>query len=68
MQKHDSMGPLAGCCETKNEHLFQKAYNRSVRYIYKSCADPDNFVRGGPTLTFFFFFELMRGGRMQIPL
>ena len=32
-----------------------------------ACADPESFVRGGPTLTTF-FFSLMRGGRVQIPL
>ena len=38
------------------------------RFNYGSCADPGSFVRGGQTLTFFFFFSLMRGGRIQIPL
>ena len=34
-----------------------------------ACADPESFVRGGPTLTFYFcFLFLMRGGRIQIPL
>ena len=37
-----------------------------------TCANPESFVRGGPTLTFFFFFvfflSLMRVGRIQIPL
>ena len=38
-----------------------------------ACADPESFVRGGSTLTTFFFnffiFYLMRGGgRIQIPL
>ena len=34
-----------------------------------ACADPEKFVRGGPTLTtFFFFFKLMRGDMIQIPL
>ena len=36
-----------------------------------SWADPESFVRGGPqlsTLTKFFFFYLMRGGRIKIPL
>ena len=36
-----------------------------------ACADPESFVRGGPTLTTFFsffFFSLIRGGRIQIPL
>ena len=40
-----------------------------------SCADPESFIRGGPTSTtffffylFYFFFSLMRGGRIQIPL
>ena len=30
-----------------------------------ACADPESFVRGGPTLT---FFKLMRRGRIQMPL
>ena len=43
-----------------------------------SCAGPERFLRGGPTLTSFFlfffflgvrfFFKLMRGERIQIPL
>ena len=32
-----------------------------------TCADPESFVRGGPILRTF-FFSLMRGGRIQIPL
>ena len=43
--------------------------------MYTSCADPESFVRGGPTLTVFFFvffscffFWLMIRGRTQIPL
>ena len=30
-----------------------------------TCADPESFVRGGPT---FFFLKLMRGERIQISL
>ena len=35
-----------------------------------ACADPESFVRGGLNLiTFFvFFFKLMRGWMIQIPL
>ena len=34
-----------------------------------ACADPENFVRGGPTLTtYLFFLKLMRGEMIQIPL
>ena len=33
---------------------------------YSACADPENFVRGGPTLTG--VFKLIRGGNIQIPL
>ena len=39
--------------------------------VADACANPESFVRGGPTLTGFFFcyfFSLMRGGRIQIPL
>ena len=32
-----------------------------------ACADPENFVRGSQTFTRF-FFSLMRGERIQIPL
>ena len=37
---------------------------------HNACTDPESFVRGDPILTFFFcfFFSLMRGGRIQIPL
>ena len=31
------------------------------------CGDPESFVKGGPTLTTF-FFKLIRGGRIQVPL
>ena len=39
-------------------------------HYQQSCADPENFVRGGTTLMFVFFlfvffFLLMRGGRIQ---
>ena len=41
-----------------------------VKDIYRilawPCADLESFVRGGPALTT--FFELMRGGRIEIPL
>ena len=35
----------------------------------RPCADPESFVRGGPILTtcFFFFFLIMREGRIQVP-
>ena len=38
-----------------------------------SCLDPESFVRGGPTLTFFVFFfhvffQWMRGERIQIQI
>ena len=40
----------------------------SIRYNLV-CADPETFVRGGTTLTTFcFFFMLMRGEMIQIPL
>ena len=32
----------------------------------EACADPEIFVRGGPTLTT--LFSLMRGGGMNLPL
>ena len=42
-------------------------YEGVRKLLQKACADPESFVRGGPTLTPF-FFSLMRGGRIQIPL
>ena len=35
-------------------------------YWFFSCADPESFVRGGPTLQHWQYF--FRGGRIQIPL
>ena len=42
-----------------------------VHFLQCSCADPESFVRGGPTLTTFFFLFFLRfdeGGRIQISL
>ena len=39
--------------------------NACQNHCWCSCEDPESFVRGGPTLTFFW---LMRGDRIQIPL
>ena len=50
---------------------MQHLHTRSQSMSHTSCADPESFVRGGPTLTGFllvFIFSLMRGGRIQIPL
>ena len=33
-----------------------------------TCADPERFVRGGPTFTTFVFFSLMREGTIKLPL
>ena len=37
---------------------------------YDACADPESFVRGGPTLTFFvcFVFSRVDGERIEMPL
>ena len=35
-----------------------------IEYVF-SCADAENFVRGGSTFTVLF---MMRGGRIKIPL
>ena len=32
--------------------------------VRNTCADPESFVRGGQTLTF--FFSLTSGGRIQV--
>ena len=32
-------------------------------YFNNTCADPESFIRGGPTLTFFFVFVLGDEGR-----
>ena len=38
-------------------------------FCHCSCADPESFVRGGPTLTGFFLVdEGGVGGRIQVPL
>ena len=39
---------------------------RMLTLYMKPIADPKSFVRGGPNLAF--FFSLMRGERVQIPL
>ena len=41
--------------------MSEKVLTRTER----TCAEPERFVRGGPTLRkfFSFFFSLMRGGR-----
>ena len=40
-----------------------------VTYVTNTCADPESFVRGGPTLTGFFFRFLVDGGsEVHIPL
>ena len=35
-----------------------------------TCADPESFVRGGPTLTTYFWwvFLVHEGGRIQMPI
>ena len=55
-----------------DSHVRCEAYLLQV-FKHASCADPESFVRGGPTLTgffllFFCFFSLMRERRIQIPL
>ena len=48
---------IRGTKETK-ESIFLEAKKHS-----NSCADPESFVRGGPTLTFFSSFLLIDEGR-----
>ena len=48
-------------------------FNFEQSSIKVPCTDSESFVRGGPTLTMFFsfffvFFQLVRGGMIQIPL
>ena len=52
-------------------NVIMNIYHLVHIYIYSEgpCANPESFVRVGPSLTtffFFFFFSLMRG-RIQIP-
>ena len=42
------------------------ASGTSEEWNIATCADPENFVRGGPTLIFFFFFFFLWNGD-QIP-
>ena len=42
-------------------------YLHTFCVLARTCADPESFVRGGPTLTIF-FSSLIRGGRIKIPL
>ena len=46
--------------------MFKDAFE----HIAITCADPESFVRGGPTLMGLGLccFSLLRGGRIQIPL
>ena len=59
---------------TNNYVTFSLILPYMDRFGYCSCADPDSFVRGGPTLTFFFVlffcfvFKFMRGNMIQIAL
>ena len=37
-------------------YITDHDYQKKVSYGYRSCGDPESFVRGGPTVTFFCFF------------
>ena len=39
-----------------------------LHFEEKSCADPESFVRGGPTFLFFYFVFRGERGSKQIPL
>ena len=57
-------------CNSECKRAEQTCISRgTTKGIQLACADPESFVRGGPTLTFFvLFFSLMRGRRIKIPL
>ena len=57
-----SVLPIYFGCSIAHIRLLQVNIYRQDTFL---CADPESFVRGNPTL---FFFYLMRGGRIQIPL
>ena len=74
----------SSCHNLVDVHFYWNKWNHVSRntqgftpscfpYVLKihliTCADPESFVRGGPTMiTFLGFFSLMRGVTIQIPL
>ena len=64
--KHDVTVTL-GWQDSSTHHK----YKSRIVYCRRPCADPESFVRGGPTLTtilFYYFISLMRGGRRRVQI
>ena len=48
----------------QNFEVFSPKYDyKEIFETHDACADPVSFVRGGPTLTRFFFLLLLMGSR-----
>ena len=59
-----------GWCSIAHQLSEVKCVMKKVHRV-QTCADPESFVRGGPTLTtffFIFFFSSGDGERIQMPL
>ena len=41
----------------KSTHTYGSVYEITILIASAACADPESFLRGGPTLNFFFFFN-----------
>ena len=53
---------------TLTDLVAQPDTGSCLKTICKSCADPENFVMGGPTLTVFCVILVDEGREIQIPL
>ena len=61
-----SSSSLGGNSTMKSESLnLHFLWNKIQCLTSMACTDPESFISGGPT---FFFFFLMRGESLQIPL
>ena len=58
-QRHNGIQGRLYSCITCSRVLRSLLHLSEMALSY-SCADPESFVRGGPTLTTFHFFSLMR--------